>query len=109
MRQDDRVVVEVDDLGRRGDPLCDLVHVLRGGQPRADVEQLPGPGFPHQVAHDAAEHVPLGAHPHLNRGHRGDDPVAHRPVGGEVVLATQRVIVDVCDIRDCYDQVGREP
>jgi hypothetical protein len=44
-RQHDRVVVEIDHTGRRLDLLGDLVHVLRGGQARPDVQELPEAGL----------------------------------------------------------------
>ena len=40
MGQDDRVVVDVDDLRVRGDPLGDLVRVVGGRQAGADVQEL---------------------------------------------------------------------
>jgi hypothetical protein len=57
-------------------------YVLRGGQARADVEQLPDPGLPDQVANDPAEQVTLGPHADLNRGQRGDQLiVSEAPLG----------------------------
>ena len=38
--EDGRVVVDVDDPRSRADALGDLVGVVRGGQPGADVEEL---------------------------------------------------------------------
>jgi hypothetical protein len=75
VRQHDRVVVQVHHAGRGIDPLRDLVHVVRGRQPGAHVEQLAHPGLADQVADNAAEHRALGQHagPHL--GNRRDDPV----------------------------------
>ena len=56
--EDQRVVVDVDDPGVGGDPLGDLVGVVRGGQAGADVEELPDAGLAGQVAHGAAEEGP---------------------------------------------------
>ena len=97
--QHDRVVVDVDHAGGGLDPLGDLVHVLRGRQARADVQQLPHAGLADQVADHAAEDVTLGPHAHLDGGQRRDHLVADGPVGGEVVLAAQQVVVDAGDVR----------
>jgi hypothetical protein len=45
VRQHHRVVVDVDDLGLRVDPLDDLVGVLRRRQAGAEVEELGDPGL----------------------------------------------------------------
>jgi hypothetical protein len=41
VQQDDRVVVDVDHAGIRGDPLRDLVRVAGGGDAGADIQELP--------------------------------------------------------------------
>jgi len=46
MRQDERVVVDVDDAALRCGRLGDLVGVVGGGQPSADVEELRIPTSP---------------------------------------------------------------
>jgi hypothetical protein len=97
--QDHRVVIEVDHAGGRVDAVGDLVHVLRGGQARGDVEQLPEAGLADQVADHAAEQVALGAHAHLDGGQLGDDLIGDGPVGGEVVLAAEQVVVHPGDVR----------
>ena len=89
-----RIVVHVDHAGGRVDALGDLMHVLRGWQPGADVKQLPDPGVPHQVADHPAEQCPLPAHARLDSRHRSGDPLAVDPVDGEVVLAAKQVVVD---------------
>ncbi|GAA3102804.1 hypothetical protein GCM10020001_019920 [Nonomuraea salmonea] len=98
----DRVVVHVDDAGAVDVPPGHLVHVVLGGQPGADVDELPharlgdradraaqegavGAGdLPGVVAHPAAELD------HLLGGH---------PVGGEVVAAAEVVVVHAGDAR----------
>jgi hypothetical protein len=97
--QHDRVVVDVDHAGGGLDLLGDLVHVLRGGQAGTDVEQLPDARLADQVADHAPEDVPLGAHAHLYRGQRRDHLLGDGAVGGEVVLAAEKVVVDPGDVR----------
>jgi len=58
VRENDGVVVDVDDPRVRGDALGDLVDVLRGGQPGADVEELPDAVPPGQLRDGPAKDVP---------------------------------------------------
>ena len=53
--EDDRVVVHVDDPGLRCDVLGDLVSVARRRDAGADVEELPDPRLPGEVADGTAE------------------------------------------------------
>ena len=99
MQEHDRVVIEVDHAGGRLDLLGDLVHVLRCGQSRADIQQLPDAHFADQVADHPAEYVTLGAHAHLDGGQRRDHLIADRPVSGEIVLSAQQVVIDPRDMR----------
>ena len=71
----------------------DLVHVLRGRQPGADVQELPQAGLADQVPDHAAEQVTLGPDTYLDGGQPGDELVADGPVGGEVVLAAEQVVI----------------
>src|SRR4029077_8670554 len=96
--QHDRVVVQIDHAGGRVDPLGDLVHVVRGGQARADVQQLPEADLADQVTDHPAEDVTLSPHPELDRGDRREHPVTHVPIGGEVVLPAQQVVVYPRDV-----------
>jgi hypothetical protein len=64
----DGVVVEVDHAGGRVDPVGDLVHVLRGRQPGADVQELPQASLADQVPDHAAEQVTLGPDAHWTAG-----------------------------------------
>ncbi len=99
MREHDRVVVHVDHPGARRGPVRDLVHVVGGGQARADVEQLPDAGLADQVAHYPAEHGPLRLHADLDFGQPGHDLVAHSAVGGKVVPAAKQIVVDARRVR----------
>jgi hypothetical protein len=78
------------------------VHVIRGGQARADAQQLPEPDLADQAADHPAEDVTLGPHPKLERGDRREHPVTDRPVGLEVVLPAEHVVVDPGDVRPGY-------
>src|SRR5262249_19734409 len=55
---DQEVVIEVGDLGVRGYALGDLVGVDHGGQPRADVDELPDARVRH-IAHRAVQELPV--------------------------------------------------
>ena len=52
-----------------------------------------------QVAHHAAEHGKLRPHADLDFRERCDDLVAERPVGGEMVLTAEQVVVDPRHVR----------
>jgi hypothetical protein len=61
--QDDRVVVDVDHAGIRGDALRHLVRVAGGRDAGADIQELPEGGLGGQVPGRPAEEGPVGAHP----------------------------------------------
>jgi hypothetical protein len=105
VREHQRVVVDVDHAGLRRDGLGDLVRVGRGGQPGADVEELADPGRIGQVVHAAAEERPVGPGGLPDPGEGLDRLLARHPVGGEVVLPAQPVVVDAGDVR----HAGVEP
>jgi hypothetical protein len=67
VHDDHRVVVDVDDPAvRRGPPLApgpgDFVHAVRRRQPGPDLEELPDPEFPGQIADGAREKAPVLQH-----------------------------------------------
>ena len=88
-----RVVVQVDDADVRVETLGDLVHVLRGGQARADVEQLDQALIANHVPDDAGEHAALRPHAALDRGQHSDHPVRQRPVDREIITPAKQVVV----------------
>ncbi|GAA3411209.1 hypothetical protein GCM10018952_18920 [Streptosporangium vulgare] len=91
--QDGRVVVDVDDPGVGGD----LVHVVLGGQPGADVEELVDPRLGEETDRPAQERaIGAGTVPDL-----GDDLqclLRGLPIHREVVLASQVVVVHARDV-----------
>jgi hypothetical protein len=95
-----RVAVDVDDLGFRCHELSDLVGVLHGGQPGADIEELPDPGLAGQVADRADEELAR------LRGHGRDVRIdfqtrlADGAVDLEVVLAAHSEVPDPRRMRD---------
>src|SRR3954447_21852325 len=91
--QHDGVVVDVDDTRFRRDRLGHLVHVVRGRDPGAEVEELPYPRILDQVRHGTAEKTTVLKGRDLYRREDGLDGVAGYPVGREVVLAAQPVVV----------------
>ncbi len=99
VRVDDRVVVDVDDVHARVDLVRDLADVARRGQPGPDVDQLGDAHLADQVAHHPAQEraIVLGGQRRLGRElHR---PARELPVGREVVLAADEVVVHPGDVR----------
>ena len=94
MREDEGVVVDVDDprLGR--DALGDLVGVVGRGQAGADVEELPDAGLSRQVAHRTTEEQPVHARVLDDLGEPRGDAVADLAVDRVVVLAAEPVVPD---------------
>jgi butyryl-CoA dehydrogenase len=109
VREDDRVVVHVDDPAVRRHRLCYLMGVARGGDPGADVEELPDARFPGQVADNTAEEGAVLPGEQRHRRNRRRDRVADLPVGGEVILAAQPVVVHPGGMRHPRVDLGREP
>ena len=99
VRQHHGVVVQVYDAGLRVDSLGDLVDVVRGRQARADIKQLRDAGLADQVAHHPAEHGALRLHADLDLRERGDDLVAERAIGREIVFAAEQVVVHPRHVR----------
>jgi hypothetical protein len=60
VRQYDRVVVHVYDLGFRGDRLRDLMDVLPGREAGADIEKLPDPRLGGKKEHYPPQEGPAG-------------------------------------------------
>jgi hypothetical protein len=75
VREHDRVVVDVDHPGRRGDRLGDLVHVRAGGDAGADVQELPDPRVLGQEGNRAAHKPPVLDHRGSYGRERGGDGV----------------------------------
>ena len=100
MREDDRVVVDVDDPGLGCDRLRHLVEVARRRDAGAEVEELPDPGVGGEVADGAAEERPVRpraegqVRPGLERR------VGGGPVGGVIVLAAEQVVIHPGVVRD---------
>nr|WP_255276805.1 hypothetical protein [Actinomadura madurae] len=93
VRAHDGVVVDVHDPGVRAGERRRLVHVLPGRQPRPEVEELADPGrggVPHRPAEEGPVQPDAPDDPP-----RGDlhDALGGLPVGGEVVLAAEPVVV----------------
>ena len=93
------VVVDVHDPGVGDDRLGDLVDVLRGRQPGADVEELADAVVLGERGHRAAHEVAVVPDVEVAArvgGQRGGRRV---PVHGVVVLATEEDVVDPCRVR----------
>jgi PAS domain S-box-containing protein len=100
VREDDRVVVHVDDPGFRRDLLGDLVRVIGGGQAGPDIQELPDPGLTGQVLHGPAQEGPVGPDTGQDIRVSRDGLLCDVPVGLVVVLPAEPVIVDPGGVRD---------
>jgi hypothetical protein len=95
----DGVVVDIDDTGVLVTFLSDLIRVRTGREPGADVEKLADARIPQEPDRADQEGAVLPRrHPHL--GHVLQPDLSHLPVGGEVVLAPQDVVIDTRRVRD---------
>jgi hypothetical protein len=73
--------------------------VFRGGQPGADVQELPHPPLGGQVTHGTPQKSTIRAYAVTQARQQPLELVAGRPVGGEVVLAAQPVVVATSRVR----------
>jgi cytochrome P450 len=96
---DDIVVVDVDDARAGGRALGDLVDVVLRGDAGADVEELADAGRSRQVPHRAAEEGPGGAHGGADIRIQCDHRAGQVPVGLEVMVAADPVVIHAGDIR----------
>jgi hypothetical protein len=94
-----RVVIDIDHAHVGSHPLGQLVHVGRGGQAAAEVQELPDALVPGQVPHRPAEERPVVARDRRHVRDHGDKPLGRLPVGGEVVLTAEQVVVDPGHVR----------
>jgi hypothetical protein len=105
MQQHDWVVVHIDDLGIGDHRLCDLVGTVRRRQPGPNVEELPDPGLAGQVTHGAPEERTVRPDPGNDRRVRRDRLLSGLPVGGEIVLPAEPVVVDAGRMRNAGVEV----
>jgi hypothetical protein len=108
VRQHERVVVDVDDPRLGGHPLRHLVRVVGGGQPGADVQELPHPLVEGQVLDRPRQEAAARARLVQLRRVELEELVARLPVGPEVVLTTQPVVPDACRVRDHHVDVAQD-
>ena len=99
VRADHRIVVDVHHPRVWRDRLRHLVHAVLRGQAGAEVEKLADARLAGQVAHHAADERPVVADDPRDVGERGEQLLRGPPVGGEVILAAQNVVVDPGDVR----------
>jgi hypothetical protein len=106
VRDDHGVIVDVDHAAARRGPslaarLHDLVHAVHRGEPGADVEELPDSQVAGQVADGAPEEAPVlqRGPAHLVLADRRERPPRGLPVGREVVLTAEHVVVHPSNIR----------
>jgi len=84
----------------------DLVGVAGCGQAGADVEELADAFLFGQVPDGAPQERLVGLRGKPDAGEGGDRLFRRDPVGGEVVLAAQQVVINSGDVRDAG--IGRE-
>ena len=94
----DGVVVDVENPCAAGDLLGDLVHVSRGGQAGADVDELPDPVLLGEDPHHPAQERPVSPGDERQLRHHLDELVSRGTVGREVVLALEEVVVHPGDV-----------
>ncbi len=94
VQQHGRVVVDIADPRRRGQPLGNLVGVLRGGKPGSDVEELADPRLGDQEPHRPGEERAVVPGPRPQAGECLQRPFRGLPVRRVIVLAAEQVVVD---------------
>ena len=99
MRADHRIVVDVHHTRVRRDRLRHLVHAVLRGQAGAEVEKLADARLPSQEADHPADERPVVTDHPRDIGERGGQLLRGPPVGREVVLAAQNVVVDPGHVR----------
>jgi hypothetical protein len=100
VNQDDRVVVHVDHAGFRRHSLCDFVGIVRRRNPGSDVEELADSCFTGQVADCPGEEGPVRQDPEPESRSGREHAFGGLPVGGEIVLAAEPVVVNPGRMRD---------
>ena len=100
VREDHRVVVDVDDPALRSHGLGDLVCVFRHRQPGAEVKELTDTAVRDQVAHRRGEERALRSYSAHDVGVGRLRLLADLAIGLEVVLPAQPVVVDPGRVRD---------
>jgi len=100
MGKDERVVVDVDDARLGSEPLRHLVGVVRGGQPGADVEELPHAFLDGEEPDRAEQKVAADARLDAIAGIDGVDRGGGVAVDLVVVLTAQPVVPDPGGVRD---------
>jgi hypothetical protein len=87
------VVVDIDHARIRLELLSDLMHVLRGRQAAAHVQELPDPGLTGQEPHHPVQKQPVLPGDIEKLGELGKPGQVGFAVDGKVVLAAQPVVV----------------
>ena len=106
MEQDDGIVIDVDNARVRRGRKHDLVRIVSGRDPGADVEKLPDPGLGGQESGRPGEERPVGPHRLHDPGIGRHDRVTGRTVGREIVLASEPVIVHAGAVRHAGVNTG---
>jgi hypothetical protein len=107
MEQDDGIVIDVDNARVRRCRKHDLVRIVGGRDACADVEKLPDPGLGGQESGRPGEERAVGPDRLDDSRVGGDNGVAGRPVGGEIVLAAEPVVMHARTMRDA--RIDAEP
>ncbi|GLW98234.1 hypothetical protein Misp02_23210 [Microtetraspora sp. NBRC 16547] len=90
----DLVAVHVGDSAVRCEAVDDLVDVVWGGEPGADIEELAHAFLGGQVTYGAGEELPILAGSLAEPRHDPDQGLGRLAVGGEGVLTADQVVVD---------------
>jgi hypothetical protein len=107
VEDDDRVDVHVGDPGVRDDVAGRLVDGGTDGQPRAQVQELADARVAGRPGDRRAQELPVAPNQVPHAGIEDEQLLGELPVGGEVVLPAQPVVVDAGDVRSCDVNPGR--
>ena len=107
VRDDDGIVVRVDHPRAGVDLLSDLMHRIPGGQARPDVKKLVDSRLGGEEPDDAPDEPAVLHHRLAQLRYQRKNPVGGNPVGLEVVLAAEKVVIHPGGVRDGHIQAPR--
>src|ERR1035437_246498 len=92
VRYSDRIIVDIHHVRLRVLVLSYLVHISRGGNPRADVDEL-SYSLADQVPHSPAHEIPIRLHHERKLRPKTNSLLRHPPVHLEIMRTTQVVVI----------------
>src|ERR1035437_2603643 len=92
LRYSDRIIVDIHHVRLRILALSYLVHISRGRNPRADVDEL-SYSLADQVPHSPAHEIPIRLHHERKLRPKTNSLLRHPPVHLEIMRTTQVVVI----------------